>query len=82
MKETIGMGEGWEILREWLPKDLTGLAKEAGFMQRASGLQDAEVWLRLLLRRLELSRKILTLLLRRLCWRCSTLGKTSFLAAL
>lgn len=43
------MPEGWEILREWLPRELGELAKEHGFMQRASGLQDAETWLRLLL---------------------------------
>lgn len=41
--------EGWEILRAWLPADLAGLARRHGFAERASGLQAAEVWLRLLL---------------------------------
>ena len=41
--------EGWEILRNWLPKDLDQRARKHGFFQRARGLQDAERWLRLIL---------------------------------
>lgn len=43
------MPEDWAILREWLPEDLDGLAREHGFIRRARGLQDAERWLRVLL---------------------------------
>lgn len=41
--------EEWAVLREWLPEDLEACAREQGFMQRSSGLQDAECWLRLIL---------------------------------
>jgi hypothetical protein len=41
--------EEWSVLKKWLPKDLNTLARESGFMQRARGVQDAEVWLRLIL---------------------------------
>jgi hypothetical protein len=41
--------EEWELLREWLPEDIERSAKESGFMQRARGVQDPEVWLRLIL---------------------------------
>src|SRR5450755_2727568 len=41
--------EDWTVLRQWLPDNLAELARESGFMQRARGLQDAEVWLRLIL---------------------------------
>lgn len=41
--------EEWEVLREWLPEDLNGLAREHQFFQRARGLTDAERWLRLIL---------------------------------
>lgn len=41
--------ESWKILRNWLPEDLTGSARKHGFLRRASGLQDAECWLRLIL---------------------------------
>lgn len=37
------------MLREWLPDNLEQLAKESGFMQRARGVQDPEIWLRLIL---------------------------------
>lgn len=37
------------MLRRWLPDDLEELARESGFMRRARGVQDAEVWLRLIL---------------------------------
>lgn len=43
------MPEDWSIIREWLPEDLDGLAREHGFIRRARGLQDAETWLRVLL---------------------------------
>lgn len=43
------MLEGWEILRAWLPTDLDESAKRKGLWQRARGLQDAELWLRLML---------------------------------
>src|SRR2546427_11690042 len=46
----MAMPEEWEILRRWLPADLSQRARETGFMQRARGLQDAECWLRLVLR--------------------------------
>src|SRR5207245_7000512 len=45
----MAMPEEWEILRRWLPEDLSQRARETGFMQRARGLQDAECWLRLIL---------------------------------
>src|SRR2546428_12631636 len=45
----MAMPEEWEILRRWLPADLSQRARETGFMQRARGLQDAECWLRLIL---------------------------------
>jgi hypothetical protein len=48
MKESA-LPEEWKILRRWLPEDLNERAREAGFMQRARGLQDAERWLRLIL---------------------------------
>lgn len=41
--------EDWRILRSWLPEDLNASARDHGFMTRASGLQDAESWLRLIL---------------------------------
>lgn len=41
--------EDWEILREWLPDDLKERARAQGFMRRARGLKDAELWLRLIL---------------------------------
>ena len=41
--------EEWEILRDWLPEDLNGLAREHQFFLRARGLTDAERWLRLIL---------------------------------
>lgn len=39
----------WNILRSWLPEDLQTPAKDHGFLRRASGVQDAERWLRLIL---------------------------------
>lgn len=39
----------WTLLRQWLPSDLNALAVHYGFFQRARGLIDAEVWLRLIL---------------------------------
>lgn len=45
----IALPEEWAILRGWLPDDLDERARKMGFMQRARGLQDAEVWLRLIL---------------------------------
>lgn len=44
-----GLPEDWAILRSWLPEDLKGLARRHRFIRRARGLQDAEVWLRILL---------------------------------
>lgn len=41
--------EEWEILRNWLPKDLNERARTHCFFQRARGLTDAERWLRLIL---------------------------------
>src|SRR5260221_11868254 len=41
--------EDWNILTSWLPQDLNILARECGFFRRASGLQDASQWLRLIL---------------------------------
>jgi len=41
--------EEWEILREWLPKDLNERARAHHFFQRARGLTDGECWLRLIL---------------------------------
>lgn len=41
--------EEWEILRDWLPADLEGLAKKHGFMRRTTGRIGAEMWLRLIL---------------------------------
>lgn len=41
--------EEWAVLRRWLPDDLEQMAKASGFVQRARGVQDPEVWLRLIL---------------------------------
>jgi IS4 transposase len=41
--------EEWEIIREWLPADLDDRARRHQFFQRARGLTDAELWLRLIL---------------------------------
>lgn len=41
--------EEWEIIRDWLPEDLNGLARQHQFFQRTRGLTDAERWLRLIL---------------------------------
>lgn len=41
--------EEWAVLRQWLPDDLEQMAKESGFLQRARGVQDPEIWLRLIL---------------------------------
>jgi hypothetical protein len=46
---TDQLPEDWRILRTWLPADLSVGAREHGFLNRARGLQDAEVWLRLFL---------------------------------
>ena len=43
------LSEDWTVLRHWLPEDLAELAKRGGFTQRARGVQDVEVWLRLML---------------------------------
>lgn len=45
----IALPEEWTILRSWLPGDLDERARKMGFMQRARGLQDTELWLRLIL---------------------------------
>jgi hypothetical protein len=41
--------EEWEIIRDWLPEDLDARARQCRFLQRARGLTDTEVWLRLIL---------------------------------
>ena len=41
--------ESWEILRQWLPDNLQERARSSGFLQRARGIQDAELWLRIIL---------------------------------
>jgi hypothetical protein len=41
--------ESWEILRQWLPDNLQERAQSSGFLQRARGIQDAELWLRIIL---------------------------------
>jgi len=41
--------EEWEIIREWLPGNLDARAREHEFFQRARGVTDAELWLRMLL---------------------------------
>jgi DDE family transposase len=43
------LAEDWAILAHWLPEDLDADAKAAGFLRRARGLQDAGLWLRLML---------------------------------
>jgi hypothetical protein len=45
----VALPEEWAILRDWLPDELEERARKTGFMQRARGLQDAELWLRLIL---------------------------------
>ena len=46
---TDALPEEWEIIRDWLPEDLDGRARQHRFIQRARGLMDTEVWLRLIL---------------------------------
>jgi hypothetical protein len=41
--------EAWSILRNWLPNDLNERARKDGFFLRTRGLNDAELWLRLIL---------------------------------
>jgi len=41
--------EEWKIIRGWLPDDLDARARKLGFFQRARGLTDGELWLRLIL---------------------------------
>jgi hypothetical protein len=41
--------EDWKVLRNWLPEGMPAMARESGFMRRARGVQDVEVWLRLIL---------------------------------
>jgi hypothetical protein len=47
--QTDTLPEDWEILRAWLPPDLLERARAKGFLRRARGLMDAELWLRLIL---------------------------------
>jgi ribosomal protein L34 len=46
---TDTLPEDWDILREWLPCDLLERARHHGFLRRARGLEDVELWLRLIL---------------------------------
>ena len=41
--------EEWAILRQWLPDDLEARARQHGFIRRARGLTDPELWLRMIL---------------------------------
>jgi len=41
--------EEWDLIRAWLPPDLNTLARQCNFFQRARGLTDGELWLRLIL---------------------------------
>ena len=41
--------EEWDLIRAWLPPDLNTLARQCSFFQRARGLTDGELWLRLIL---------------------------------
>src|SRR4051812_1634961 len=41
--------EDWTLLRAWLPTDLAERAKTHRFLRRARGLEDAEIWLRIIL---------------------------------
>jgi len=41
--------DDWTIMRRWLPEDLQQRARTHGFARRTTGLQDAELWLRLIL---------------------------------
>src|SRR5256714_12271930 len=41
--------EEWEIIRDWLPEDLDARARHHQFFQRARGLTDGDLWLRLIL---------------------------------
>jgi len=47
--KTDALPEAWSIIRGWLPDDLDKRARADGFFQRARGLNDAELWLRLIL---------------------------------
>jgi hypothetical protein len=49
MMQNDALPEEWSVLRRWLPEDLNTLAFQCRFFQRARGLQDAELWLRLIL---------------------------------
>lgn len=46
---TDALPEDWTILRSWLPDNLQERARADGFFQRSRGLEDAELWLRLIL---------------------------------
>ena len=46
---TDALPDDWSLLRRWFPEDLNEGAVQHQFFQRARGLQDAEVWLRLIL---------------------------------
>lgn len=46
---TEALPEEWEIIREWLPEDLDARARRHQFFQRARGLTDGELWLRMIL---------------------------------
>src|SRR5438477_12566633 len=46
---TDALPEQWEILRSWLPADLDARARQCQFFQRARGLTDGGLWLRLIL---------------------------------
>ena len=41
--------EDWPLIAHWLPEEREQLAKESGFVRRARGVQDVDVWLRLIL---------------------------------
>lgn len=47
--QSDALPEEWSILRQWLPGDLDTLAREHGFIRRARGIEDASLWLRLIL---------------------------------
>lgn len=47
--ESLDFDESWAVIRDLLPKDLEGIARETGLVRRLRGFEDVEVLVRLLM---------------------------------